>query len=506
MFSLNNIKIGNRLFIAFTLVVIFNLVNMFYVIRNIGISGDRSEEIYQVNLKSIDFLIEADRDAYQASLAISLSLDSGTFFNLKDLEGKIGEIMENTMQVKERYQKFSETYGLKTKEGLGVHDKSFQDNYQKLTDCTNRIINHLNNGELASAREIYFNEYTNYFNPMRAALDEFTNIHLQASDASFLETVEINRGIRIFFILSNIAIIILIVVFSYFITSSITGPLSNAVKITGQVANGDLTAEIKISGKDETSVLLSSLKVMADNLRKMAFTIKEGAGRISQSSNHISSAAIELSQGANSQAASSEEISASIEEMSATIVQNSDNAQKTKDRTIDASIKLENANEAFQKTVEAMNKIADKIKIVNEIAFQTNILALNAAVEAARAGQYGKGFAVVAAEVKKLAEQSHQAALEIDGLTGKSVEIARESGLLLTEVVPKIKDSAKLVEEIARASLEQKAGSMQIQTSVLRFADITQKNSASSEELAASSEELKNQSVKLLNMVGVFKV
>jgi methyl-accepting chemotaxis protein len=253
-------------------------------------------------------------------------------------------------------------------------------------------------------------------------------------------------------------------------------------------------------------MLFVSIKLMLNNLRKITSTLKDGADRISISSKQVSTTAIELSQKTNSQTTSNEEISASMEEMSTNISQNSENSQQTKKVTIEATSKLEIANASFQKTVDAMTKIADRIKIINDIAFQTNILALNAAVEAARAGQQGKGFAVVATEVKKLAEQSHKAAVEIDELTLSSVGVAKESGKMLSEIVPEIQKTAKLIEEIAMASMEQSQGSEQIQNSVIRFADITQKNSSLSEELAASAEELKNQSTKLLELTGMFNI
>jgi methyl-accepting chemotaxis protein len=341
---------------------------------------------------------------------------------------------------------------------------------------------------------------------MRGAMNKFTDIHLDSAEKAYQSTIDFNATIKRFLLILNVVILFIIIVSGFVITKSITGPLSKAVSITEKVANGDLSVKIESSGNNETSMLLSSIKIMVENLRRIAGTLKDGADRISISSNQVSSTATELSQGANSQAASSEEISASIEEMSTNIGQNSENSQQTKKVTSNAYSKLEIANASFQKTVDAMAKIAEKIKIINEIAFQTNILSLNAAVEAARAGQYGKGFAVVAAEVKKLAEQSHKAAIDIDDLTLSSVDLAKESGRMLSEIVPEIQQVARLIEEIALASIEQSQGSGQIQSSVIRFADITQKTSAMSEELAASSEELKNQSAQMLELTEMFNL
>jgi methyl-accepting chemotaxis protein len=501
-----NLKIGKKLFIAFSLVIFLNIVNLLYVIKNITGSGKASEDLYKIHFVSIDKLIEADRDAYQANLAISHCFDSLINRNEDLLTKEISSIEENTKQILERYSVFEGASDLNSKTELASINAEFHDNYKKLVVITNQIVTDLKQQNLTNAHNSYNGSYNDYFAPMRSAMDKFTDIHLNSAENAYSEIETLNSYIIKFLVILNFIILILIIFSGYFITKSITEPLSKAISITEKVAKGDLSIEIKISGKDETSVLLSSIKTMLNNLRRIASTLKEGADRISISSQQVSYTAIELSQGANSQAASSEEISASMEEMSTNISQNSENSQQTKKVSIEAASKLEIANTTFQKTVDAMAKIADRIKIINDIAFQTNILALNAAVEAARAGQQGKGFAVVAAEVKKLAEQSHKASVEIDELTLSSVDVAKESGKMLSEIVPEIKNAAKLIEEIALASMEQSQGSEQIQNSVIRFADITQKNSSLSEELAASAEELKNQSAKLLELTGMFNI
>jgi methyl-accepting chemotaxis protein len=503
---LQNFKIGKKLLIAFALVIFLNLINLLYVIKNISGSGKASEDLYSIHFVSIDKLVEADRDAYQANVAISHCFDSLTYKNEDLLTKEISDIDENTKQVLERYSVFEEKSELNAKTELAKINAEFHNNYQRLVEITNQIVIELKQKNIARAHILYNNDYNGYFVPMRSAMDKFTDIHLNAAETAYNETKTLNGKIITFLVILNIIILILIINSGYFITKSITNPLSKAISITEKVAKGDLSIEIQIAGKDETAILLSSIKKMLNNLRMIASTLKDGADRISMSSKQVSSTAIELSHGANSQAASSEEISASMEEMSTNIIQNSENSQQTKTVTVEAASKLEIANTSFQKTVDAMTKIADRIKIINDIAFQTNILALNAAVEAARAGQQGKGFAVVAAEVKKLAEQSQKAAVEIDDLTLSSVDVAKESGKMLSEIVPEIKKTAKLIEEIALASLEQSHGSEQIQNSVIMFADITQKNSSLSEELAASAEELKNQSAKLLELTGMFNV
>ncbi|MFO8021805.1 MAG: methyl-accepting chemotaxis protein, partial [Perlabentimonas sp.] len=206
------------------------------------------------------------------------------------------------------------------------------------------------------------------------------------------------------------------------------------------------------------------------------------------------------------QASSAEEVSSSMEQMAANIQQNTDNAQQTEKITINVSQGVEKVGNASKESLESIKNIAEKINIINDIAFQTNILALNAAVEAARAGEHGKGFAVVAAEVRKLAERSKLAADEIVTLATSSVTVTEEASELMANLVPEIEKTAKLVQEISAASIEQNSGSDQINSAIQQLNQVTQQNAAASEELATSSEELSSQAEQLKDLIGYFKV
>ena len=161
---------------------------------------------------------------------------------------------------------------------------------------------------------------------------------------------------------------------------------------------------------------------------------------------------------------------------------------------------------AVQQTVAAMKDIAERIGIINEIAFQTNLLALNAAIEAARAGEHGRGFAVVAGEVRKLAERSRVAAQEIGALAKSSVAVAETAGKLLTEMMPAIQKTSDLVPDIAAASQEQSTSVGQINNSMAQLNDITQQNASSSEELAATAEEMRGQARNLQQLIAFFQI
>ena len=192
--------------------------------------------------------------------------------------------------------------------------------------------------------------------------------------------------------------------------------------------------------------------------------------------------------------------------MSASIAQNNENAKVTGDIATKSSSDAVTGGQAVKETVSAMHQIAQKIAVVDDIAYQTNLLALNAAIEAGRAGEHGKGFAVVAAEVRKLAERSQVAAEEISGLAKGSVGLAERAGGLLDTMVPSIQRTSDLVQEIAAASSEQAGGVGQINGALSQISQAVQQNAAAAEELASSSEEVSAQAEELQSMMGFFKL
>jgi methyl-accepting chemotaxis protein len=234
--------------------------------------------------------------------------------------------------------------------------------------------------------------------------------------------------------------------------------------------------------------------------------VKDAAGSLVTASEQLSSTAQSLSQGASEQAASVEETSASMEEMGSSIAQTSENARVTGDIAARTAQDTQEGGKAVQDTVEAMRQIAQKIAIIDDIAYQTNLLALNAAIEAGRAGEHGRGFAVVAAEVRKLAERSQVAAAEISTLAGGSVDLAERAGRLLEAIVPSIRKTADLVNEIAAASTEQDSGVRQINGAVTQISQAVALNASASEELASTSEEVSAQALELQAAVDFFRL
>jgi len=272
------------------------------------------------------------------------------------------------------------------------------------------------------------------------------------------------------------------------------------------ISAGDLTLDISTIDQKKCIGVYGAMLSMQKKLVEVTQQIQSNSEQISSASSQVSSTANSLSEAASEQAASVEQVSSSIEQMGASISQNSENAQVTDTIASESANAAAEGGSAVSGTVNAMSQIAEKISIIEDIAYQTNMLALNAAIEAARAGEHGKGFAVVAAEVRKLAERSQVAASEISSLTGDSVKVAEKAGMLLEKMVPDITKTAELVQEISAASEEQSGGVGQINSAMQQLDKVTQQNAAGSEELAATAEEMQAQSSTLQQVVSFFRL
>ena len=343
-------------------------------------------------------------------------------------------------------------------------------------------------------------------NKMMETLGKIIQVQLDGSNKESEAAVKTYETARMWIVTLSIAVAVLSAIIAFLITRSITIPLKAAADAANQLAEGNLMVRIEATSKDETGQLLQSMKNMIGKLSQVVSEVNSSAHALAGASEEVSATAQSLSQAASEQAAGVEETSASIEQMTASIAQNTENARVTDGMATKASQEATEGGEAVQATVTAMQQIAKKIVIIDDIAYQTNLLALNAAIEAARAGEHGKGFAVVAAEVRKLAERSQVAAQEIGEVASGSVELAEKAGRLLETMVPNIRKTSELVQEITAASQEQTAGVGQINAAMVQLNQATQQNASASEELAATAEEMSGQAEQLQQTMSFFKL
>jgi len=292
----------------------------------------------------------------------------------------------------------------------------------------------------------------------------------------------------------------------FYVLNRITKKLISVVDFSQKISSGDLRSKINIDGNDEIGKLAVSMNSMANRLKTIVGAIANSSNNISATSSEITNYSGELSDGSSDQASSAEQVMASIEEVGANIHSNTENAKSTEKISIEALEGIKNGSKSATRTIKSIDEIAKKISIIGEISHQTNILALNAAVEAARAGQFGKGFTVVANEVKKLAERAQVAAVEINEISEKGVEISKTAEKELTSLVPDIEKTAMLVGEITLASAEQSNGTDQIQNSIQLLNNVAQKNALLSEELNTKAINLSHEANELRNNINYFKI
>jgi methyl-accepting chemotaxis protein len=421
---------------------------------------------------------------------------------MEELETEILDISEQLSVAFEDFESYTQSHG--NNEENAQLWMNFRKNWATFEELFNKIIGLSHEFVKEDALNLIVNQQQANYTTALNDLGKLSNVHQQNME-SLKEQVEDLRNLAtLIIVVGTIITTLLMMLFLSRIGRSISGSLDNAVKYAEKVADGYLEVSVKDIYRDEVGSILKAMQIMSKNLTDIINKVKNQADHLFLVSKQVNQTAQRMSKNASMQAAGVEQTSASLQQMSASISQNNTNAKSTEEIALQTATQANEGGQAVRETMLAMQDIASKITIIEEIAYKTNILALNAAIEAARAGEHGLGFAVVASEVQKLAESSQNAAQEIKKLTTNSVYIAEHAGQLLNTIVPSIQRTAELVQEIAAASQEQTAGVEQINRAVNQLDQISQQNASASEELATAAEQLNSQSQHLLQMITFF--
>jgi methyl-accepting chemotaxis protein len=509
-----NMKIATKLITTFIIVALLAGIMGALGIYNMNNVDQEYSDMYVDYGISLGDLGSAGIDFNRTRARLATYLLTDELATKARLKSEIDELLTN---VETNLQKFRGS--IRKAETLREFD-AMHEIYEQYKATVNEVLELADAGRHEEAVELLMNEngqLATKTNDAAMALFETRKVNGSALSEQLSQQTASTAMIMVVIVVALVAISILLGVI---ISRMISKPVNKLVEAADMIADGNLNVDIDISAKDETGQLASAFQRMSDNLNRIMRNIQSASDQVAAGAKQISALSVSMSQGATEQASSVEQLTASIEEISSQTRQNADNANEANELAEAAKRNALSGNARMKEMLEAMDEINSAsqniskiIKVIDEIAFQTNILALNAAVEAARAGQHGKGFAVVAEEVRNLAARSANAAKETTELIEGSIQkaesgtkIAQETAHALEQIVDDVSRVATLIGNIAAASNEQAIGIHQINQGIMQVSQVVQATSASLEEGAATSEELSSQADLLNEQVNQFRL
>ena len=493
-----NLRIGVRLGIGFGFVIVLLAIIALLAYTRIDTINGEIESLVQDKFPKT---VLANDVIDQVNLVARATRNALLVKSADEAQKEMSRIPEARKKISDNYDKLEKMITSEAGKKVLAHTLDMRKIY---TEDLNRFIELQKAGKKEEATDLLMSGMRKSQRDYLNAINELINFQTELMQSSGKETDLLADQTQRMVLILAVAAILIAVGFAWWVTATITRPINDAVVVARALAEGNLSIQVKVDSKDEVGQLMSGMQAMIKKLAQIIGEVRTSADNLTSASGQVSATAQALSQSSSEQAASVEETTASMEQMTASIMANTENAKVTNGMASSASQQAVEGGVAVAKTVEAMKSIAEKIGIIDDIAYQTNLLALNAAIEAARAGVHGKGFAVVAAEVRKLAERSQVAAQEIGNVAKDSVKLAERAGALLGEIVPSIKKTSDLVQEISSASQEQNAGVRQINGAIGQLNSATQQNASASEELAATAEEMGGQAEQLQDLMTFF--